>query len=208
MLVLVFEEELRGSLAYLFCHYGNILLHCLATILLSFCRYSTVHMESNFITGIREELNMNELATLLDKIEKESRTRAVKEALNAYLDIVEMDMSLGKVLEDRVKELYMLKDPCVHETRHCDNETHSNIRKLLKKRRQRVLELLGISEVIKDESVEAYFYLFGKGHIPYENLINLLTQEVWECYYAKKKASVNIQAIKRTRNAFLLSFDT
>lgn len=151
---------------------------------------------------------MNELATLLDKIEKESRTRAVKEALNAYSDIVEMDMSLSQVLEDRVKELYMLKDPCVHETRHCFNETHSNIRELLKERRQRVLELLGISEVIKDESVEACFYLFGKGNIPYENLIKLLIKEVWEYYYAKKNASVNIQAIKRTRNTFVLSFDT
>lgn len=151
---------------------------------------------------------MNKLATLLDKIEKESRTRAVKEALDAYSDIVEMDMSLGKVLEDRVKELYMLNDPRVHETRHCDNETHSNIRKLLRKRRQRVLELLGISEVIKDQSVEAYFYLFGKGNIPYENFIKLLIKEVWEHYYNKKSASVDIQTIKRNRNAFLLTFDT
>ncbi|MDP9726962.1 hypothetical protein J2W44_006118 [Priestia aryabhattai] len=151
---------------------------------------------------------MNKLAALLDKIEKESRTKAVKEALDAYSDIVKFNMSLSKVFEDRVKELYMLEDNRVHETRHCSSEARFQLSRLMKKRRKRVLELLGISEVVKDERVQAPFFLYGKGKYTYEEFIKLLIKEVWEHYYAKEKDSVNIQSFECTRNAFLLTFDT
>jgi hypothetical protein len=151
---------------------------------------------------------MNELGNLLDKVVRASRTKEIKEALYAYRTMVELDMTLSEKYRKRLGTVYNWDDIFLKGTRRSyEEDTYPQVYEMIENQRERVIELMGLSDVTKKSDLSVVFYRYGKRDFSDEEFIQLLTNVVWDYFYSKRKSPINIQKVEKDQNSFLVSFN-